>query len=524
MAKNTRIPTIVVLGHVDHGKTTLLDAIRGTSVQKSEPMGITQNIYISEVNYKGKPLTFVDTPGHEVFSLMRMQGGKVADLALLVVAADEGVKPQTKESLEIIKKEGIKFVVAITKIDVEGADIQKVINQLLAEGVYLEGYGGDVPYVPVSAVTKEGLDKLMETILLYIEVEGILDDTLAKLRLEETLPNKQLGNLVDGYGIVLDTTVDPHMGTTAFVIWRLGHLSNKDIVFIQDTPVRLTKVLDAHRQPIREIVPGKAFILPSLDILPNPGDLVLFGKNRRKLEKALTRYHKELKLSTSKQSTKEEKQSSKEEFLDKFFFEDEDEVSKEKVNLVIKFDVEASKRSVVPTLSSFNNDYVEFRVVSAGVGNVTTSDIEVAKTFGAILVAFRVKASNKVKDIAKKEGVELVEFDTVYQFYEYLQEIAQNKQKQMEAPAPIGKAKVLKIFELSDGSIVAGSVVLEGVVKRSAVARVVRGDQKVAEYPILDLRRFKEKVAEVKKGSECGINLGKGADIKEGDILEVVPV
>jgi len=215
-----RTPVVVVLGHVDHGKTTLLDAIRNTDVQKREPAGITQNIYISEVEYKGKQVTFVDTPGHEVFGLMRAQGGKVADLALLIVASDEGVKPQTKESLEIIKKEGLKFIVVITKIDVQGANTQKVINELLQEGVYLEGYGGDIPFVEVSAVKKQGIDKLLETMFLYIEVEGLLDDDLSTLRLQEFVKDKDMLSLIKGYGVVVDSAVDPHAGRLAFAIWR----------------------------------------------------------------------------------------------------------------------------------------------------------------------------------------------------------------------------------------------------------------------------------------------------------------
>ncbi len=514
-----RIPTIVVLGHVDHGKTTLLDAIRKTDVQKREPMGITQNIYISEVEYQGKTLTFVDTPGHEVFSLMRMQGGRVADLALLVVAADEGVQEQTKESLEIIKKEGIKFIVAITKIDTEGANVQKVINDLLKEGVYLEGYGGDVPYVEVSGVTGQGLDKLLETIFLYIEVENLLDDDFAKLKLEEFIKDKDLITNIDGYGVVLDTTVDPHLGVTAFVIWRLGKITYKDVVFLQNTRVRLSKFQNANKEPIKEAIAGKAVIIPSVDVLPNPGDLLLYSKNSRKLEKALERFYKDQKLLSSARAVSKEAQK---DFLEEFFSDQEEVVEKTIVPLIIKFDVEASKRSILPTLERFNTEHVEFKVISSGVGNVSPNDIDLAKEFKAKVIAFRVKVQNKVESIAKKLKIDVQRFDTVYQFYEFLREVAEKIEEKYQGPQVIGKARVLKVFVLSDNSVVAGSAVLEGVVKRSARVRVVRNDKTVAEYDIVDLRRFKEKVAEVTKGSECGINLGKKADIKEGDILEII--
>ncbi len=512
-----RIPTVVVLGHVDHGKTTLLDAIRNTDVQKREPMGITQNIYISEVEYKGKLVTFVDTPGHEVFSLMRAQGGKVADLALLIIAADEGVQPQTKESLDIIRREEIKFMVVVTKTDVEGANIDKVISQLAQEGVYLEGYGGDIPYVATSAVKKEGIDELLDTMFLYIEVEGLLDDTLAMLRLESSITDKELLKHIDGYGVVLDSKIDPHLGTTAFVIWRLGEATIKDTVYLQDIPVRLTKATDANHKPLNELIAGKAFILPSLDITPNPGDLLLFGKDSKKLAKQLERYYKHLRLRSKEPKAEEPKQS--EDILDEIFAEDE-ETKKQRVNLIIKCDVEASRRSIIPTIKKFSNEYVEFNVISSAVGEVATSDIQTAKGFDAEIIGFRVPVSRKVLEIAKNENIKISRFDTVYQLYEYLSQIAEKIAQQFKEPEPIGRARVLKIFVLSDKSIVAGSVVEEGVVKRSAKVRVIRGQEKVAEYDIVDLRRFKERVSEVQKGMECGINLGKNADIKEGDILE----
>ncbi len=508
-----RIPVIVVLGHVDHGKTTLLDAIRNTSVQKSEPSGITQNIYISEVEYKGKKLTFVDTPGHEVFGLMRSQGGKVADLALLIVAADEGVKPQTIESLDIIKKEGLKFIVVITKIDTEGADINKVKTQLASRGVYVEGYGGDVPVVEVSAIKKQGIDKLLETILLYIDVENILDDETIKLKLLEFIEDEELLEKVEAYGIILDSAVDRALGKLGFTILKYGNLEKADEVFIGENLERVTRFLDPNYKPIKQIIPGQAFILTSLDNLPISGDLLIKIKDKEAYERYLR------KLKAQKAPAPIPTEVEPEEFLEKLF---EEQPEKTFVPFILKTDVEASLRSILPTMEKFNTDEIELKKIFAGVGDITPNDVDLAAAYKAKLIGFRVKANKKVQDLATERKVELVTFKTVYQLYDYIENLIEQIKKAQAGPEVIGKAKVLKIFVLSAGSIVAGSVVTEGIIKRKATARIIRGGKAISELPIADLKILKDRVDKVEKGKECGINLGKDADVKEGDVLEIV--
>ena len=503
----------MVLGHVDHGKTTLLDAIRNTSVQKSEPSGITQNIYISEVEYKGKKLTFVDTPGHEVFGLMRSQGGKVADLALLIVAADEGVKPQTIESLDIIKKEGLKFIVVITKIDTEGADINKVKTQLASRGVYVEGYGGDVPVVEVSAVKKQGIDKLLETIFLYIDVENVLDDETIKLKLLEFIEDEELLEKVEAYGIILDSAVDKALGKLGFTILKYGTLERADEVFIGENLERVTRFLDPSYKPIKQIIPGQAFILTGLDNLPISGDLLIKIKDKDAYEKYLR------KLKAQKTPAPIPTEVKPEEFLEQLF---EEQPEKTFVPFILKTDVEASLRSILPTIEKFNTDEIELKKIFAGVGDITPNDVDLATAYKAKLIGFRVKANKKVQDLATERKVDLVTFKTVYQLYDYIENLIEQIRKAQAGPEVIGKAKVLKIFVLSDGSIVAGSVVTEGVVKRKATARIIRGGKVVAELPISDLKILKDRVDKVEKGKECGINLGKEADVKEGDVLEIL--
>ncbi len=507
-----QIPVIVVLGHVDHGKTTLLDAIRNTSVQKSEPSGITQNIYISEIVYNKKVFTFVDTPGHEVFSLMRLQGGRVADMALLIVAADEGVKPQTLESLEIIKKQGIKFIVVITKIDTQGANVEKVKNDLLANGIYLEGLGGDVPYVEVSAVKKQGIDKLMDTISLFVEVEGLLDPDISKLKLEEFVKDKFLLENTQGYGIVLDSTIDKYKGKTIFGVWKYGNLQQRDFVIINDNAIRVSRLFDANQKSLKQAFAGKAFILSGLDILPLSGDVILKVKDAKKVAKYLDRKNAIEKAKQTK-TLKDEKV-----LLQELF--EEQAVDKNVVPLFIKTDVEASKRSVVPSVNKFNSDLVEFKVVGSDVGEITDKDVDVAHAFKAQILGFRVNVNKKVLSYAEGKGVLIKIFDTVYKMYEYLEQLRKDIEDKQNGPQIIGKAKVLKVFVLSDKSIVAGSRVIDGEVRKNGKVRVIRNNETIAEYPINGLKILKQEVDVVTKGKECGINLGKEADIQEDDILE----
>ncbi len=509
-----RIPVVVVLGHVDHGKTTLLDAIRNTSVQKAEPSGITQNIYISEIEYKGKKLTFVDTPGHEVFSLMRAQGGKVADLALLIVAADEGVKPQTLESLEIIKKENLKFIVVITKIDTPGADVNKVKTELTTRGVYLEGMGGDIPVMEVSAVKKQGINELLDFIFLYIEVENILDEDTIKLRLLDFIDDENILDQVEAYGIVLDSTVDKALGKKAFSILRYGKLEKGDTVFIGNNKERVTRFLDPDGKMLKELVPGQAFVVAGLDNLPVSGELFVKTTDPHAYEKYLQNKEKQTQQNLATPQIEDP-----DAFLEQLF---EEAPEKTFIPFVLKGDVEASVRSVLPTIEKFNTETIEFKKIFAGVGDITPNDIDTAKAFNAKLIGFRVKANKKVQDLALKNKVELKLFKTVYQLYDYLSELVKQVESKEQGPQVIGKAKVLKTFVLSDKSIVAGCSVTEGIVKRKANVRIVRDNEVVAEVPIQDLKVLKDRVDIVAKGKECGINLGKDIDVKEGDVLEVL--
>lgn len=512
MAKNTetnnmKAPVVVVLGHVDHGKTSLLDAIRNTDVQNSESGGITQNIYISDIFYKDKKVTFVDTPGHEVFSLMRINGGKVADIALLIVAADESVKPQTLESIDIIQKQNVKFIVVITKVDKPEANVEKVKNDLISKGVYLEGHGGDIPFIEVSAHSKKGINELLDLIFLYTDVENLLEEETQKLKLIDSFGD-EVDN-IKSYAVVLDSSVDKALGKTAFCVLKYGVLERGTQIYAGSTKEKVGQLFDASKKQLKEAVAGTAFIITGLSELPASGIDIVVPKDT-------TKYESFLKV---KNAPIEASEMSKEDILASIFAD----VSGNVIPIIIKTDVNASLQSIIPTFEKFNTEDVTVKVVSSGVGAITASDIDIAKTFNALLLGFRVKASGSTADYAKQQGVNMAAFDVVYHLYDHLNDhIQKTLGRSTEKVTVIGTAKVKQVFKLSDGEVVAGSVVTEGEIRKSATIRIVRDSAVVGETPINSLRVLKDERNEVKKGSECGINLGKEVDVQEGDILEAV--
>jgi len=504
-----RSPVVVVLGHVDHGKTSLLDAIRNTSIQSGESGGITQNIYISDVVWKDKHITFVDTPGHEVFSLMRINGGKVADIAFLIVAADESVKPQTIESIEIITAQKIPYIVVITKSDKPEANPEKVKNDLISKGVYLEGYGGDIPFVEVSAHSKKGLDQLLDLVFLFTEVENILNDDNAKIRLMETYG--ELADKINTYGVVLDSSLDKALGKTVFGVLKYGSLKKGDTVFIGSQQEKVGMLFDPQKKGITEVLAGQAFIMTGLKELPASGVDIVTTDAISAMQKF---YDQQAQNITSTNENLSEA-----DLLESIFADETQKV----VPLIVRTDVKASLQSIIPSLKRFDNEGLVVKVVSSGVGAITTNDIDLAKTFNALLLGFRVAMPSSVKEYAKQQGVTVSTFDVVYHLYDFLNESIQKVLgKGSESGVVIGTARVKQIFTLSDGSVVAGSVVTDGELKKSALYRVVRNGVALGEYPISSLRVLKDERSEVKKGSECGINFGKEVDVQAEDIIEAV--
>lgn len=506
--KLPRNPIVVVLGHVDHGKTSLLDAIRNTSVQKGEPGGITQNIYISNVQWKNDTITFVDTPGHEVFSLMRVNGGKVADIAFLIVAADEGVKPQTLESIDIIQSNHMKYIVVITKCDKEDANPEKVKTELMTRGVYLEGFGGDVPFVEVSAVTKKGLDSLLDLVYLYADVEKLLDEDHEKLKLIEAFGDAS--SEVKVHGVVLDSSVDKALGKQAFCVVRLGTIKKGDQLLFGPTKERVGLLFDSNKKPISEAPAGMAFIATGLSELPMTGVDIVDMESQEVVETV----EKKFTLVQTESAKK-----SSQELMDELF----GDVHEMVVPVVLKTDVNASLFSILPTFEKFNNEKILVKVISSGVGAVSINDVETAKTFNALLIGFRVKAPNDVVDYAKQQGVTVSTFDIVYHLYDLIQNYVKKLSGGAEVEETVlGTGRVKKVFVLSDGEVVAGTVITDGEARRSATVRISREGEVIGDYAIQSLKVLKDEKNVVKKGSECGVNLGKGVDIKEEDTISFI--
>lgn len=510
MAENSKLPRnpiVVVLGHVDHGKTSLLDAIRNTTVQKGEPGGITQNIYISNVEWKGNTITFVDTPGHEVFSLMRVNGGKVADIAFLIVAADEGVKPQTLESIDIIQSNHMKYIVVITKCDKEDAQPEKVKTELMTRGVYLEGLGGDVPFVEVSAVTKNGLDTLLDLVYLYADVEKLLDEDHERVKLIEAFGEASAA--VNVHGVVLDSSLDKALGKQAFCVLRMGSIKKGDELLFGPIKERMGLLFDANKKPISEVTAGMSFIVTGLTELPMTGvDIVDMASDEvvATVEKKFTLVHTDSKRSD-------------EELMEDLFGAEHEFV----IPIVLKTDVNASLFSILPSFEKFNSDKILIKVISSGVGALSINDVETAKTFKAMLIGFRVKAPNEVVDYAKQQGVTVSTFDIVYHLYDLIHNHVKKLSGGGEVEETvIGTGRVKKVFVLSDGEVIAGTVITDGEARRSATARFTREGEIIGEFQIQSLKVLKEEKNIVKKGAECGVNIGKGPDVKEEDLVTFV--
>lgn len=504
-----RTPIIVVLGHVDHGKTTLLDSIRETSVQQQEPGGITQHISASVVSWKKQDLTFIDTPGHEVFNLMRSTGGKIADLALLIIAADEGVRKQTKESLDIIKENKLKYIVVINKIDKEGADVTKIKNELSAEKVYLEGMGGDIPVVEISAKKKTNIDKLLDLMLLYLEVENVLAPQKAKL------PDYVKKEDVLGYGLTLDGSISKSRGQMGLFVLKQGQVSPQNYIVVNDQFSKTVRLTDIHDKPQKEIKAGYPFSLACLSLDPVAGTEFFIVADKEKAELYTELYQKQL------QKPEEETEFDQEKFLDDLF----DETEEHTFNIILKADTQSTLDSIKKICKQFSTDELKVKVVGQDLGDITHKDIDEAEVLKAEILGFNVKASSQqVQKYNKNKGIKIQTFRTVYDLMEYLSEVMV-KVKEEKAPQikpATGVLLVKKVFTLSNNAIVAGGLVKEGEIKKGQSYRVKNDrDEIVATGQIKSLKVQKDEVNKVEQGSECGILLEGQVEVEKGWIIEV---
>jgi len=495
-----RPPVVTVMGHVDHGKTSLLDAIRKTEVIKGEAGGITQHIGAYQIHHDhdgiNRAITFIDTPGHEAFTAMRARGAKVTDIAVLVVAADDGIMPQTIEALNHAQAADVPIVVAVNKIDKEGANPDKVRQQLTEYNLVAEEYGGDTIFVNVSAKKGEGVDDLINSILLTadaaIDLRAIAED--------------------DARGVAIEAHLDRGRGPVATVLVQRGTLKVGDAIVAGGSFGRVRAMLDEHGENVIEAGPSRPVQVLGFTSVPNAGDTFLVAEDDRTARQIA---EKRQAAERNAQLAKARKKVSLEDFME------QSKIST--LNLILKGDVSGSVEALEDALMQLDvGAEVDLRVIHRGVGAITKSDITLASASTAVVIGFNVKPEPQTAIFADQEGVEVRFYSVIYNAIEEIELSLKGLLKPEYEEVVLGSAEVRDLFKSSKVGTIAGSIVTTGIIRRNAKARVIRAGETIAESVTIEsLKRFKDDATEVREGFECGIGVGKGADLQVGDIIEV---
>jgi translation initiation factor IF-2 len=494
----TRPPVVCVMGHVDHGKTSILDAIRHTEVTSTEAGGITQAIGAYQVDVNGQKITFLDTPGHAAFTAMRARGAMATDIAVLVVAADDGIMPQTVEAINHAKAAGVEIIVAINKMDKEGANPDKVMQQLTEHELVPEEWGGDVICVPVSAKTKMGIDKLLETILLVAE--------MAELKAN---PDRQ------AKGVVIEAKLDKGRGPIATLLVQNGTLNAGDILVAGTAVGKIRAMTDYHGKPIEKAGPSVPVEIMGLDSAPMSGD-EFNAVSDEKLARALVEQRKA-------QAKEEEFKLFQKVTLDTLFDTISEGEMKE-LNIIVKADVQGSVEAVKQSLLKIENDEVNVKIVHGAVGAVSESDVMLAEASKAIIVAFNTGVDQIAADNAKRDGIEIKQYDIIYDAIEDIERAMRGMRAPKYRDVDTGEVEVREVYKISSAGTIAGSLVTSGTIKRDGKVRVIRNGKQIADVKLANLKRFKDEVKEVSSGYECGISLDGWDDIQAGDILQAYVV
>lgn len=494
----TRPPVVTVMGHVDHGKTSLLDAIRHTNVTAREAGGITQHIGASVVEHKGKRIVFLDTPGHEAFTTMRARGAKVTDIAVLVVAADDGVMPQTIEALNHARAAGVPVVVAINKVDRPNARPDRVRQQLTEHSLVAEEWGGETIFVPVSATARTGIDQLLEMILLVAEVGDLKADPSRKAR-----------------GTVIEAQLDKGRGPVATVLIHTGTLKVGDAFVTGTTSGRVRDMTDAWGRRVKRAGPSMPVEVGGMAEVPQAGDNFLVieaGRLAKDIAENRQVEKRQRELATTRRLT-----------LDDLFTRvKEGDVSE--LNLVIKADVQGSVEAVRQALEKLGQGEVRPHMIHSGVGAITESDIMLAAASNAIVIGFNVRPDANARRVAEEEKVDVRTYRIIYEAIHDIEAALKGLLKPKWKEVIAGRAEVRTIFRIPKVGVIAGCYVTEGKIDRSNSIRLIRNGVVVNEGKLSSLRRFKDDVREVSSGFECGIGIEKFQDIKEGDILEAFTI
>jgi translation initiation factor IF-2 len=494
----TRPPVVTIMGHVDHGKTTLLDAIRNAKVVETEAGGITQHIGAYQVDVDGRRITFLDTPGHEAFTAMRARGAKVTDIAVLVVAADDGVMPQTKESISHARAAEVPIVVAVNKIDLPDANSDKVKAELAAEGLQPEEWGGTTQFAEVSAKTQQNLDDLLEKILLVADLE--LDP--------------KANPTAEASGPIIESRLDVGRGPVATMLVHRGTLKVGDAVVAGAAHGRVKALFNYRGEKLKEAKPGDPVEILGLDRPPDAGEVARVVENDRQARELAQRRGERLRR--EQLATQRPAGVSLENLFEAM---QSGEVAD--LNLVVKGDVVGSVEAIVSELSKFEHSEVRVNVIHQGVGAITQNDIMLASASDALIVGFNVRPNAEARELAAREGVEIRTYNVIYQLTEDIEQALVGKLSAVKTEETIGEAEVRALFKVSRLGTIAGCMVTHGVVRRNAQVRVVRDGTVVYTTTIAQLKRFKDDAREVAEGFECGILLDGFNDVKEDDVLEV---
>ena len=491
----SRPPVVVVMGHVDHGKTSLLDAIRKTNVIEGEAGGITQAIGAYQVNINGRDITFLDTPGHEAFTSMRARGAQITDIAILVVASNDGVMPQTVEAINHAKAAGIPIIVAVNKIDLPEANVEKVKQELMKYELVPEEWGGDTIYVPISAKKNLHIDELLEMVLLQADVLEL-----------KTNPNKQ------AKGAVIEARLDKARGPIASILVQRGTLDVGDTIVVGSSIGRIRAMKNDKGQKVKKAGPSTPVEIMGLTEVPESGDTFYEVKDEKMAKHLIERRKHTQREKSINSMTKVT--------LDNLFTQME-QGSLKQLNIIVKADVQGSAEALKQSLEKLSDEEVKVRVIHAAAGAVTESDVTLAKVANAIIIAFNVRPVVMAKQTAEKEEVEIKQYSVIYQAIDDVKSAMKGMLDPIFEEKVIGNVEVRQTFKVSNVGTIAGAYVLDGKIERNAGVRVLRENVVIHEGKLVSLKRFKDDVKEIAKGYECGMQIENYNDLKEGDIIEV---
>ncbi|MBP7195232.1 MAG: translation initiation factor IF-2 [Candidatus Cloacimonetes bacterium] len=489
----TRAPVVTIMGHVDHGKTSILDYIRNTNIVAGESGGITQHIGAYQIEINKHKITFLDTPGHEAFTAMRARGANVTDIAVIVVAATEGMKPQTKEAIDHAKAAGVQIIIAINKIDLPDSNVDRVVAQLLDYGVFLEQYGGDVPWCKTSTVTGEGILNLIEIIILQSE--------LMELKAPVEVPAE---------AVVIESQKDTRMGSVATILMQEGRLSRGDIVVCGATHGRVRRMENERGQELKILGPSDVARIYGLNETPKAGDM-LNQVDNEKTARGISSERQQIRLEREKFQNKSSLQNI-------FARIQEDQINDLKI--IIKTDTDGSAEALADSFQKLSNSEVQVNIIHKSVGGINEADVSLASASDAVIIGFHVRASQQARKLAEDEGVEIKLYQVIYDAIEEIRSSLEGMLKPGFEEQILGAATIKQVFRIKKVGTIAGCQVDRGVIRRNCKVRLYRNDVLVTEDDLASLKHYADEVDEIRAGTDCGLSLKSFTDIKEGDVLE----